>query len=219
MLDLVCFWVDWQDGPHFTANQVYKVNFDHSNNSVFELTLELYHFKILDQGFAQSMAGRSLWSVQSQPKICTLSSLAERSKKPCSAGETTSYTQTGARWLCLEFKVETSRLLPGLPSHRWLKKSESLFDMKTTDESLDRVLTIWNSELWIFGGPSLFNVDAGHIVAERLRTRYELIDLERINAAGTNSWMDIDANLVWSIGKQNRLIIYKEKTLCLSEQC
>lgn len=49
--------------------------------------------------------------------------------------------------------------------------------MKTTDESLDRVPTIWNSELSSFGGPSLFNVDAGHIVAEWRRTRYELIDL------------------------------------------
>lgn len=67
--------------------------------AVFEPSRVLHHFRFLGQDFAQSIADRSLCSVQSQPKICAPSGPAERSKKPCSAEETTLYTDAGARWL------------------------------------------------------------------------------------------------------------------------
>lgn len=175
--------------------------------AVFEPTLVRHHFEILGQGFAQSIADCSLLSVQSQPKICAPRDPADRSKKPCSAEEKTSYTHTRTRWLCAH--SWTSRLLPGLPSRRWLKESKSLFAIKTTDESLDCVVTIWNSELQSIGGPSVFHVDAKlGIVVDGRRTRCynKLIDPQRVDTDGTNSWMDIDLNLAWSIRKQNRLI-------------
>lgn len=69
---------------------------------------------------------------------------------------------------CLEFKDETSRSLPGLPGRRWQKEWKSLFAIKTTDWTLDHVLTIWTSEN---RRPLSFECrcKAGHIVAQGQR--------------------------------------------------
>lgn len=95
---------------------------------------------------------------------------------------------------CLEFKDETSRSLPGLPGRRWQKEWKSLFAIKTTDWTLDHVLTIWTSEN---RRPLSFECrcKAGHIVAKGQRHKILADWSLRIDTVETNSWMDIDPNL------------------------
>lgn len=133
----------------------------------------LHHFKILGQGFAQSIADRLLWSVQSQPKICAPSGPAERSKKPCSAEETTSYTDAGARWLyARSLMLKQVTCYQGyLVDDDWRNQRAYLPSKQQINHWT--VLTTWNFRS-LEHRRSLspqFQCKGGHIVVEGQRTR------------------------------------------------
>lgn len=156
MLDFACFWVDWQDRPHFTADQVCKVNFDKNGTiqttmaslemmAAFEPLLVL-HLKWVRVSHKASQIARCDQFKVSQRSVLQVVLLHEaRNPAVQKKQHRTLIRRQGD--CSLEFKVETSRLLPGQASRRWLKESKSLFAIKTTHESLDHVVTIWNLKL------------------------------------------------------------------------